>query len=358
MFPTEHFLESSDRLCCWPAFHQHLIAFKGIYSKVEQYSVMDSSSFKVAGIEMDPEWSELSLDDLLGFDCDVYHENIDTPVDSDLTSEEGMICKRVEYSFSVPKKQPARSVRRAKLPRKNAAVKKVKKEPTVDSASVMTTFLLPEVDSITSNLVTAPNMSRRVRDLTLYAFPKFNKCDSLLYFPSTMAQHLNSGDFSSLSELLSAHLHKNCSVQLVSGRNVSLTPPMFVGLFELCNELYPDSIMCMHSTKVVDNEIRSNLHFKFTDNKIIYESFVRKISGTDYASLFSKQRSEHIVQCFKANLIVEKDLQTICMLMDTEPEVVVYGRVELRLLFDETTKRVMDVKFISTLTSVTCSTET
>jgi len=135
-----------------------------------------------------------------------------------------------------------------------------------------------------------------------------------------------------------------------------LTPPMLVGLFEHCNDLYPDSIMCMHSTKVVENEIRANLHFKFTDNKAIYEAFVRKIASTPYGHLFTMQRSEHVLQCFNTGSTVEEDLNAICILMDTEPEVVVYGKVELRLMFDETTKRVMDVQFISTLTSVVSST--
>eukprot|EP01032_Pedospumella_encystans_P011114 gene11114-12951_t len=319
---------------------------------------MNYNSLSVTGAEMEPEWSDLSLDDLLNFDCDMQDiGNTFTSAGSDSTSEED---RSVELSYAAPKKQPVRAARSAKIPRKSKAVK-VKKEPRNTSSgeetgTVVAQFLHPELDCITSGLVTAPNMSRRVRDLTLYAFPKFNKCDSLLYFPSTMAQHLNSGDFSSLSELLSSHLHKNCSVQLISGRIISLTPPMLVGLFEHCNDLYPDSIMCMHSTKVVENEIRANLHFKFTDNKVIYESFVRKIASTPYAHLFTMQRSEHVLKCFKAGSTIEEDLNAICVLMDTEPEVVIYGKIELRLVFDETTKRVMDVQFVSTLTSVVSST--
>lgn len=215
--------------------------------------------------------------------------------------------------------------------------------------TTLTKFHLPEMDNI--NIVTAPNMSRRIKDLTFYAFPNFNKCDALLYFPSTMARHLNSGDFPSLLELLNTHLHKNCNVHLLSGRTTSLNPEQFVNLFELSNEFYPDSVMCMHSTKVVDNEIRAKLYFKFTDNNAIYQSLVRRITGTAFAPHFLPQRSLQMFEAFNINKDRE-DVLTMCTLLDSDCDVVVYGSVDLRLSFDETTKRVMDVKFIAEVSSI------
>jgi len=229
--------------------------------------------------------------------------------------------------------------------------KKIKeKADQLEAGSAMTKFHMPELDNI--NLVTAPNMSRRIKDLTFYSFPNFNKCDALLYFPSTMARHLNTGDFPSLLELLNTHLHKNCSVHLLSGRTTSLNPGQFVNLFELANEFYPDSVMCMHSTKVVDNEIRAKLYFKFTDNKAIYESLIRRITGTAFAPHFLPIRSLQMKEAFNVHNMSEEGMSSLCTLLDSDCDVVVYGSVDLHLSFDETTKRVMDVKFISELSSV------
>ena len=220
----------------------------------------------------------------------------------------------------------------------------------VDAKTNMPNFQLADMDHI--NMVVAPNMSRRRKDFTLYAFPNFNKCDALLYFPSTMARHLNSGDNSSLSELFAAHFHKNCVAELYCGSAMQLGTAKLLDLFELANDLHPDSMMCMHSTKVVENEIRATLYFKSTECHVIYESMKRTVVDPAFARMFTGSRAQQLKESINhCNSISEEEQLAIFSLAESNADYIVYGQLDLRLLFDDT-KRVVNVKFTPTLTSV------
>lgn len=213
----------------------------------------------------------------------------------------------------------------------------------------MPNFQLANIDQI--NTVVAPNMSRRRKDMTLYAFPNFNKCDALLYFPSTMARHLNSGDHSSLSELIGTHFHKNCIAELYCGSEMRLGVAKLLDLFEVANDMHPDSVMCMHSTKVVDNEIRSTLYFKSTESRVIYESLKRTVVDPAFSSMFTGSRADRLREQLSFGSKSEEERLAICSLAESDADYIVYGQLDLRMLFDDS-KRVVNVKFNANLSSV------
>jgi len=195
-------------------------------------------------------------------------------------------------------------------------------------------------------------MSRRSKDFTLYAFPNFNKCDALLYFPSTMARHLNSGDHMSLSDLFNSHFHKSCQVQIVSDKTTHLSSDTLLGLFQIMTEIHPDSMLLMHTTKVVESEIRSTLYFKGTDTDVIFQSLKRSMTEPTFVGLFAQTRAEHLKGKFNLREKPETERHSIINLIESGADVVVYGKIEMKLSFDENTKRVMNVRMDSEFTSI------
>jgi len=239
-----------------------------------------------------------------------------------------------------------------------------KKEPKVKKASVRKTGSKLEKEELISTSSShdsledaeptkkwAPNLSRKFRDLKLYAFPSFDKCDSLLFFPHSMSRHLNSGDYRSLVRLLNAHLHKDCMVNMSPNGNLTLPPGVFVKMFELMNEAHPDSVLCVHTTKVVENVLNAQMYFKFTDSHVINRSLVGTVQENDLIPLFIQKRSERFKESIDMTNRSEQEIQQLASIVDSEVDLVVYGKVNFKLTFDGS-KRVTGIDFMPEFTSM------
>lgn len=194
-------------------------------------------------------------------------------------------------------------------------------------------------------------MSRKFRD-KLYAFPSFDKCDSLLFFPQSMSRHLNSGDYRSLVRLMNAHLHRDCDVRLLSNGMFNLPPPMFVKMLELMNVAHPDSMLCVHTTKVVENEIAAKMYFKFTDSQTINQSLARTVSNDPLIPLFIQSRSDRFKESLNLEDKTEQERQQLNAIVDSEVDLIVYGRIDFKLRFDSS-KKVVGIDFFPEFTSLT-----
>lgn len=196
--------------------------------------------------------------------------------------------------------------------------------------------------------------ARSKSELKLYAFPSFDKCDALLYFPNTMSRYLNSGDFPSLSKLMNSHCDKSCGFLLpVYSKTPScFTSTKFLELFTLMNELHPDSLMCCHSTKVVENEIQARMYFKFTDCQALYDALRRNIKDPMLSALMARER----VTKFKQELeVINKpphQQQELNDLLASGQDLLAYGQVDLGLKFDEYTKKITRLTFFAKFTSL------
>ncbi len=185
----------------------------------------------------------------------------------------------------------------------------------------------------------------------MYAFPSFDKCDSLLFFPQSMSRHLNSGDYRSLVQLMNAHLHRSCTVRITPDERFVLPPIMFVKMFEVMNDAHPDSVLCVHTTKVIENELKAKMYFKFTDSHIINKSLANIVKDEPLKPLLIQDRSER----FKDNLNLaaksEEEKQQLIQIVDSNVDLIVYGRIDLKLTFD-TAKKIVGIDFLCEFTSL------
>lgn len=197
----------------------------------------------------------------------------------------------------------------------------------------------------------APNLSRKFRGLKLYAFPSFDKCDSLVFFPTSMSRHLNSGDYHSLSQLMASHVHRNCAVRISPNGNPRINAAMFIKMFEVMNEAHPDSVLCVHTTKVIENAIHARMYFKFTDSQLINHSMARRLANDPFSSLFSRPRSDRFRDNMNLTAKSAEEKAALDAIVDSNVDLLVYGRVDLRLCFDAS-KKVTDIDFMCEFTSL------
>ena len=94
-------------------------------------------------------------------------------------------------------------------------------------------------------------MPMKIKMTKLYTFPSFDKCDSLLFFPSSMARLTNSGDFKGLLKLFQTHANPNCQIQLSADCPI-LDITSVVKFYELVSDLHPDSMRVVRSTQQID----------------------------------------------------------------------------------------------------------
>jgi hypothetical protein len=193
-----------------------------------------------------------------------------------------------------------------------------------------------------------PNLSRKNPGTVIYSFPTFDKCDSLLFFPATFARCVNSGDFTSLNKLIRSRIDRNCEITLV-GTRVSLEGMLAV--FELMNELRPDSIHCVHSTKVVENEIRATLCYKYTDNLTLRQALKGSFPDPRVYNACAGPRGDPEQRAEYVNSRPEHEQADIMYSLAFAEEVVVYGNAYLTLAFDEHTKKVTALKLGCDFTS-------
>jgi len=196
-----------------------------------------------------------------------------------------------------------------------------------------------------------PESDLKAAELKLYSFPRFSRCDALSYFPSTFASFINSGDMASISNLFDSFFHRSCNVTVTQSAN-TIPYTQYLSLVRMFNDLHPDVIMCMHSTKEVDNEIRSKLYFKFTENKIIYESVARTNKDPTVAPYLVPSRAEHLKRKFGLPPSTAEEEQQYRALLDSEDDVEVYACIDFRLCFNKHSKKVMQLKLLVDVTSL------
>lgn len=202
-----------------------------------------------------------------------------------------------------------------------------------------------------------PNVSRRPPSNILYAFPNFDKCDSLLYFPTTFARHLNTGDMTALTKLFNTHVDKKCNVAMFHCFKKFVTPRYLLRSYEVMNELQPDRIMCVHNTKVVENQINASIHIKFTDSKAIFDAVAGSIPDPQVAHLISRDRKENLIHKL-TRFERQDDLQKHYLaLAELDVDVVVYFHLNMNITFDDVTKKITGMGFAGRLTSMQIANE-
>lgn len=200
---------------------------------------------------------------------------------------------------------------------------------------------------------TGRNNTRRARHYlpVLYAFPSYDKCDSLLYFPNALSRCVNTADFKELSKLFGTHLERNCDITVVERKP---QPNWLVGLFRFMNEIYPDLVLCVSNTTVVENRIYATVHAKYTECQAIINSVRRQAPRLQpMEQLFLGAISdENLKERLKKQPIPESEKERIGKLMDERTDVVIYLKVNVTIAFDNLTRKITELHFGEQLTTV------
>ena len=198
-----------------------------------------------------------------------------------------------------------------------------------------------------------PNMSRRARTNVLVAFPLFDKCDSLVYFPHSYVRLLNSGDVLSTSKLIESHADKGCKVLFKFGGEIYVAPQplnVYNEILQISEDLEPDRIMCVHSTKVVDNQIRSVVYMKLTDSQTLYTVVCNTLRDPEWKQ-WSK-RAERFKMYSNTKYIDSTVREEVMLHAQANDDVLLYLRMDLILTFDDWTKKVVCIETDYHVTSV------
>jgi hypothetical protein len=198
---------------------------------------------------------------------------------------------------------------------------------------------------------------RRCKPRLLQAFPSFDKCDSLLFFAHSFTRYINSGDFQGMYKFISSHVDKQYLLNLYHGNvAVPLTCRGFARFFEQMSDFQPDRIMCVTSTKVVDNQIQSTIMMKFTDLKIAHDNVAAATQEPVFRSMWGSKRSDSLKE--KVNMLtLPSDVRNgYHALIDREIDLEINVRIDFALTFHEVTKKVTKLDFRGRMVSMKPST--
>eukprot|EP01032_Pedospumella_encystans_P009793 gene9793-11500_t len=279
------------------------------------------------------ELAEVLCDNLLP---SVAEQAIETPVSAD------SLQKSNEDSQVALTK--SKTVRRVTKPRKSAATKTgFRKGMSV-------------IQALGNASGQQPNMSRRRPSSVIVAFPAFDKCDSLLYFSTTLIRLLNTADMDAASKLMNKHLDKSCSVTL-QGKHVSeMSVNSYKQIMAMGNDIEPDRIMCVHSTKVIENKILSSIYLKVTDVQSLYTNLARTSKMFEDENVLGMglypdraRRFEFFAAESSHNEQLAEDLIAYSQ---REEDVVMYMRIDFTLTVDDMTRKILHFTHAYELTSV------
>jgi hypothetical protein len=229
---------------------------------------------------------------------------------------------------------------------KVAALKRKRKGPVSKYARVAKEPL---------RVMKAPNLSRS-RTAALVAFPTFDKCDSLVFFASTMARCLNAADFPALRKHMAYHFDKNC---LVVYKGMPLNVDTLLKRLELNTELHPDMLMCARHSKVVDDRIEAKLYAKFTDIPSLYEPLTRSLRGTSDQDYLSEPREKHLKTKLNGHEnFTRSERESMSRLIDLREHLTMYMTMHLSLRFNPRTHKVVAMETQFEFTSIQLSTLT
>ena len=193
-----------------------------------------------------------------------------------------------------------------------------------------------------------PPSRMKNRPPVLYAFPSYDKCDSLIYFPTALSRLLNSSDFDNLSKLFKTHLDNNCNFDF-GCRRLKPTIANLMEIFTFSAELYPDWFMCAHSTSVVENQIRTTVHLKFSDIKSIKDSLLHTKTTPTQCSILQESIERDQYETYGLN---EQEHQIIKEKLRESTDLVVYIRMEIILTVDQSTGKIVCWDSTNAITSV------
>ena len=195
-----------------------------------------------------------------------------------------------------------------------------------------------------------PNVSKMNANNLIFAFPRFNRSDSLLYLPHTLTKLMNSGDTDTISKLFQHHLDKNCVVMLGPER---IGVSALLSMSRVISDIRPDLIICVRETKVVGNVIYASSYMKYTDVKQSYISDVINTADEQVKHKFTKKREYLLNKGEHSGPQRTDEEQTeLAALAASDANVLVYATCNMMFIIDDKTKKIVKFCFDRRITSV------
>lgn len=186
----------------------------------------------------------------------------------------------------------------------------------------------------------------------IVAFPSFDKSDALIHLPSTLSRYMNSGDLQAASKLLLSHLHKDCVFDMPHHPLGHYKTRNFVNLLTVVSDIHPDSVMCVHQTKVEENTIWASMYMKFTDCRSIRESVRSTVVDPTILPMICESREQQVQKILEDGDRSEEELENFRALANTKEDILMYIRAELVLTVDTITKKVSQFRIQARTTSM------
>ena len=126
------------------------------------------------------------------------------------------------------------------------------------------------------------------------------------------------------------------------------TPPFLLG-----NDLRPDLMMCVHTTKVVENKIHATAYAKGTDIPSVYDSVGLGITNPLFRMMFARKRDDRLRSVLKlaAERQPEEEVRMVESMVESGEDILLYSVVDMVLTFDDVTKKIKHLQLHTQLTS-------
>ena len=183
----------------------------------------------------------------------------------------------------------------------------------------------------------------------LYKFPSYDKKDSLVYFPSTFTRLINSADFDELSKLFKTKMNINCDMQ-IGFSDVKPNTRNLSDIYAFSVEMHPDTVMCVDSVTVEENQIRAVIYRKYTDVKAIKEGLVRTVKTPIQTQMLQTFLRRERFLSYGLSRKETKELKTT---LKQESDLEVFLRIQMNLTLDKQCKKVIKLEVIPGVSSVT-----
>lgn len=196
-----------------------------------------------------------------------------------------------------------------------------------------------------------PNTAKRSRVPVLVAFPTFDKCDSLVFFPTSLSRCMNAGDFDGLAKLVNAHMDKSCQVVM---KDKTLDLDMYLELSRWANDMHPDTLVCVRQTKVIEDTIQATMYSKFTDCKVIHDAMAKQMSTSKgkLACLVGPRRSDNLKGKMDLDKRDDEERERLCRLAESDLDLTVYTTMHLSLKYSPLTRKIVFMEYRFEMTSV------
>jgi len=180
-------------------------------------------------------------------------------------------------------------------------------------------------------------------EMKLYTFISYDKYDSLVYFPHSLARCCTSANAQAYSRLITRHLHSCCETSFAdrvvvckTNRNpITLTTtklfrmalPGWLNMFEISRDAHPDSVFNVLSTSVDTNRIHTVTMYTYTDVPEMYVTSMNESHPFMRVPQAGRRRSVLLAKYLQLYLYPEHIQQQFTAMFDSTKKLVFHLKV-------------------------------